>query len=140
MGLHLDRENVYVVLALSAISIISGFLMDFLKGSALITVHDLSFYLPGPALLLGSTFIYLAREKYGGVVARNLEIVGTASAILGISWIAFSRFFAAGFPAWGVTPSFWVTLLGGLITTSFFLAAYGFYLFWKLKEERGGTA
>ncbi|MFB6115844.1 MAG: hypothetical protein ABEK04_06195, partial [Candidatus Nanohalobium sp.] len=102
--------------------------------------HDLSFYLPGPALLLGSVFIYLAREKYGGVVARNLEVVGIASAILGVSWIAFSKFFAAGFPSWGVSAAFWVTLLGGLITTSFFLGAYGFYLFWKLKEERGGSA
>lgn len=139
MSLHLEQRNKYVILALAAISIISGFLMDFLQGSTLIAVHDASFYLPGPALLAGSVFIYLARDKYGGVVARNLEVTGVSLAILGISWIGFSRFFAAGFPSWGVSSSFWVTLLGGLITTSFFLSAYGFYLFWKLEEKRGDS-
>jgi hypothetical protein len=138
MTLHLQRENWYVIAALVVISVISGFLMDFIQGSTLIAVHDASFYLPGPALLIGSVFIYLARDKYGGTVARNLEVIGASLAILGVSWIGFSAFFAAGFPVWGVSSGFWVTLLGGLITTSFFLAAYGFYMFWKLEEERGG--
>lgn len=138
MSLHIERENWHVILALSLISIVSGFLMDFIQGATLIAVHDASFYLPGPALLIGSVFIYLARDKYGGTVARNLEVLGVALAILGVSWIAFSRFFGAGFPAWGVSAAFWVTVLGGLITTSFFLAAYGFYLFWQFEEERGG--
>lgn len=136
----MTQENKYVTLALAAVSIISGFLMDFLQGSALLAVHDASFYLPGPALLLGSVFIYLAKDKYGGVVARNLEVTGVSLAILGVSWIGFSAFFAAGFPSWGVTPAFWVTLLGGLISTSFFLSAYGFYLFWKFEEQRGDSA
>lgn len=142
MKLHLDRENYYVILAFLVISVISGFLMDLFSGQALLTIHDATFYLPGPVLLLGGIFIYLARDKYGGTIARNLEVSGLALGILGVTWVAWAGFFAAGFPAWGVTPAFWTAFLGTLITLMFLVAAYGFYLFYKLGEqvERGESA
>lgn len=135
MSLHLERENYYVITGLLAVSLLSGFLIDLLQRNAVISVHDATFYLPGPALLVGAIFIYLARDNYGGVMARNMEVVGTGLTILGVTWVAFAGFFAAGFPAWGVTPAFWTVLLALLVTTSFLIVAYGFYLFWKLGRE-----
>jgi hypothetical protein len=135
MSLHLKRRDYYAIAAFLIISVISGFLMELVEGEALISLHDATFYIPGPALIIGLTFIHFAREKYGGVIARNLEVVGAGIGLLAVFWVAYAGFFAAGFPAWGVTPAFWTTFLSTAIVTTFLVTGYGFYLFWKLGSE-----
>lgn len=135
MSLHLKKKDYYVAAVFLAISVISGFLMEFLQGETLISVHDATFYLPGPVLLLGLVLVYLGRDRYGGEVGRNLEVVGLGVGLLGAFWMAWANYFAAGFPAWGVTPAFWSTFISLGIVTTFLITAYGFYLFWKLGSE-----
>lgn len=134
MGLHLEKRDRWMILAFLGVSVLSGFAMEFLQGQALITVHDATFYLPGPALMLGAYFIYRARQRLGGQFERNLEVVGISLAVLGIAWVVFAGYFAAGFPPWGVSSAFWATFLGTLIALMFMTAGYGFYLFWKTME------
>lgn len=135
MSLHLEKKDYYIGAVFLTISVISGFLMDYLQGAALISVHDATFYLPGPVLLAGLVLVYLARDRYGGEVGRNLEIIGTGVGLLGLFWIAWAGYFAAGFPAWGVTSAFWSTFISLGIVTTFLITAYGFYLFWKAGSE-----
>lgn len=138
MSLHLRKKDYYVLSAFLVISIISGFFMDFAQGELLVSIHDATFYIPGLALILGLAFIYFARDKYGGVIARNLEIVGAGVGLAGVFWVAYAGLFAAGFPAWGVTPAFWATFLSMSLVTSFLVTSYGFWMFWKLGEEAKG--
>ncbi|MDY6778000.1 MAG: hypothetical protein SVU32_04995, partial [Candidatus Nanohaloarchaea archaeon] len=116
MGLHLKRKDYQVIGLLVALSVLAGFGMNLSTGPTLLAVHDATFYLPGPVLLIGGLFIYLARDKYSGTLARNLEVVGLSMGILGITWVLWSKFFAAGFPSWGVSAAFWTTFLGMIIT------------------------
>jgi len=138
MSLHLERKDYYVVLAALVISVLSGFMMEYFQGSALISIHDATFYLPGPVLLFGLVMVYLGRDRYGGQVGRNLEIIGVGVGSLGVLWLAWANYFAAGFPSWGVTPAFWSTLLSLGILAMFLVTTYGFYLFWKLGTEEVG--
>lgn len=140
MGLHLAKRDWYVTGALFAVAILSGFLLGPLQQGALVSVHDVTFYLPGPVLLLGSIFIYLSRERLGGTVGRNLEVVGTGAVLFSLTWVVYAQFFTAGFPAWGMTPSFWNTALGLMIVSTLFVMSYGFYLFWKLGQGETGGA
>lgn len=135
MGLHLERHDYYAVTGFLVISVVSGFLIDLFQNSAVISLHDITFYVPAVALFAGLGFIYFAREKYGGEIARSLEITGTGVGLLGIFWLLYAGMFASGFPAWGISPAFWAAFLGTGVVTTFMLTAYGFYTFWKLGEE-----
>jgi hypothetical protein len=135
---HLTRKDLYIVTAFLAVSVLSGFAFRLLETQQVVPVHDTTFYIPGIVLLIGTVFIYLAREGIGGVVARNLEVTGTGMTLLGIFWVLFAEYFTAGNPAWlGIAPPFWTVFIMGTVTSSFFLIAYGFYLFWK---SSGGGA
>lgn len=140
MNLHLKSRDYKIVGMLLLVAFISGFPLAYLERTALISIHDISFYLPGPALLVGAVIIYLARNKVGGTVSRNLEVIGSGTTLLAIGWILWAAYFAAGFPVWGISSAFWVMFLGTLIITSFIVIGYGFYLFWKMSHGiEGGS-
>ncbi|MCJ7429398.1 MAG: hypothetical protein MUP66_03320 [Candidatus Nanohaloarchaeota archaeon QJJ-5] len=138
MNLHLKGRDYEIIGLFTLIAFVSGFPLAYLERTALISVHDISFYLPGPALLIGALIIYLARDKVGGTVARNLEVIGSGTGLLAVGWIIWAAYFAAGFPAWGISSAFWVMFLGSLIIMSFVVIGYGFYLFWKLSHGMEG--
>lgn len=129
---HLERQDVFIIGLLLIVSVLSGFWLETLQQQQVLTVHDVTFYLPGIALILGAPFIYLARKGLGGDVARDLEVTGAGLLLLGVFWVIFAQYFTAGNPAWlGLSPSFWTVFIMGAVASSFFLIAYGFYLFWK---------
>lgn len=138
MSLHLKKKDYYALGVFLAVAVLSGFFMDYATGELLISIHDATFYIPGLTLIGGLVFIYFARDKYGGAIARNLEIVGAGVGLAGAFWILYAGLFAAGFPAWGVSPAFWGTFLSMALVTSFLVTAYGFWRFWKTGEEAAG--
>lgn len=138
MSLNITSKDKKVIGVLVVLAIIAGFPLAYLEGTALISVHDISFYLPGPALLIGAVVIYMARNRVGGTMARNLEIVGSGTTLLALAWIVWAAYFAAGFPAWGISSAFWVMFLGMTIIMSFVVIGYGFYQFWKVSRGMEG--
>lgn len=82
-------------------------------------------------------YVYRARERWGGQIARNLELIGVGLAIHLVLWAPHIRWHilteqAGSAPRWfGMLPSFWYVAWHGLSLFGFAIVTYGFYRFWR---------
>lgn len=90
-------------------------------------------------IIPGLAFIWLARDQWGGQVARYLELIGAGFAVHLVVWVPHIRWHVLAEadpnhvpPAWlGFDPSFWYVFFHGISLFAFALITYGFYLFWQ---------
>lgn len=88
-------------------------------------------------IVLGVVFIWLARDQWGGNVARYLELIGTGLVLHLILWIPHVRWHlmseeSTAAAMWlGLDLSFWYVFFHALSLLAFTLITYGFYLFWR---------
>lgn len=121
------------------VSIVAGFLVAVVPEKA--PLIDLATnVVPSFVMLVGLVFIFLGRRHYGGQLARPLEVVGVATAILMTSWIPHFVWHVMGMaPLLSLTPGFWLTFFHVLTAGAFFLYLYGFYLFARAGRPEVGA-
>jgi hypothetical protein len=85
------------------------------------------------AVLVGALFAYLARDFYGGTVARGLHIIGIGFLIYGIIWWPHKiGWHGGGEAAWlGIIEPAWQTFFHLLTVITLGIVAYGFYWIWR---------
>lgn len=140
MGINLERVDYGVITGAIAFAVVLGVVT--LSLNLTMAFETNLRWVTGAVILVGLGFIYLGRELWGGIVARNLEIIGAGMAIMMIEWIPHIGWHIQGarqaaqggspMPAWLGIPGFWwFGFFHGLVMASFIVITYGFYRFWK---------
>lgn len=131
MNVYLEKQDYAIALGGVVLAIVSGFLVALIPQKA--PIIDLATnYVPSLVMLVGLIFIVLGRRHFGGQLARCLEVVGVATAVLMISWIPHFIWHVLGMTSLlGISPGFWLTFFHVLTASAFVLYMYGFYLLSK---------
>jgi hypothetical protein len=90
-------------------------------------------------VVAGLIAIYKGREGYGGLVARNLEIIGIGLGLFIVTYIPHVLWHIFGLmnqnplgPSWvGLTKAWWAGFFHIGAISFFLISSYGFYLFWS---------
>lgn len=140
----LHKNDKYLIGVGLLLSIIGGVMgqLDMVSIEQELMLSYVAFLPIIPALI----FIWLARDLWGGHVARYLELIGIGLGIHLVLWVPHIRWHILAEhspdltpPAWlGFDAPFWYVFYHGFSLLAFALMTYGFYLFWK--EGAGGSA
>jgi hypothetical protein len=138
-GFHLKPVDYLIIAATLLIS----FLGAYFAGIGLISSSMVSFlteWIPKATIIMiiiGIGFSYLARDLWGGQIARRLEVIGTGFLIYALIWWPHKEMWhSAGEPAWlAISPGAWQTGFHLMTVTAFGVVSYGFYLFSNIGGE-----
>lgn len=140
MSLNMEKRDYKVILAALVIPLIAAYaLMGVQSMEELVTILVALTGASGLAVVLAVVAIYKGRGKYGGVVAKNLEIIGFGLAIFIATYIPHVFWHIFGLmennplgPGWlGLSEPWWVGFFHVGAIMFFLISSYGFYLFWK---------
>ncbi|TYL37205.1 hypothetical protein CV102_17970 [Natronococcus pandeyae] len=128
---HLERRDYYIATGGILVSVGAGIIVASVPDKA--PLIDLATnVIPTLVMLLGLVFIFLGRRHYAGQIARALEVVGVATAILMLSWIPQFIWYVTGMPPLlSMDPAFWLGFFHVLTAGAFLVYFHGFYLFYR---------
>lgn len=127
----LEKRDYYLVAGGILASPAAGFVVASVPQRAR-AIDLITNFVPSLVMLVGLVFIFLGRRHYAGQIARSLELVGVATAILMVSWIPHFVWHVMGMdPMLSVSPGFWLAFFHVLTAGAFFIYLYGFYLFYR---------
>lgn len=131
MNIYLRKFDYYLGIGGLVFALIAGLLVALIPQKA--PIIDLATnYVPSLVMLVGLVFIYLGRKHLGGQLARCLEVVGIATAILMIMWIPHFVWHVLGMAdIWGFSAGFWLAFFHISTGAAFVLYMYGFFLFYQ---------
>lgn len=140
MSLNMERRDYGVILASLIVPVIAAVaLMGIQSMEQIIMALVVLTGASAVAVILALVAIYKGRSKYGGLTAKNLEIIGFGLAIFIVTYIPHIFWHIFGLmnqnplgPGWlGFTESWWVGFFHVGAIMFFLISSYGFYLFWK---------
>lgn len=135
-GFHLKPVDYFAVLGALSISFIGGYLANIgvISGSNVSIAANWIPKLTIIVILVGIFFSHLAKDLWGGQIARRLEVIASGFLIYAMIWWPHKVIWhTAGEPGWlGIAPGAWQTGFHLMTVAAFGVVSYGFYLFSKL--------
>ncbi|MFB6158945.1 MAG: hypothetical protein ABEJ95_04800 [Candidatus Nanohalobium sp.] len=140
MSLNMKRNDYIAIAATLLVPLVAAIgLMGMSGNQALVMLTMGTTILAGIGVIAALVAIYKGREGYGGLVARNLEIIGIGLALFIVTYIPHVLWHIFGLmnrnplgPGWiGLTKAWWAGFFHIGAIAFFLISSYGFYLFWS---------
>lgn len=143
MGLHMEKQDYGVIGLALLIPLAAGWYFRTAGQGELINLILYTAYAAGIGLVVGLLAVYKGRSRYGGKIGQALEVVSIGLTLFMVSYIPHVKWHIAGLPDSPIGPGWyqftaewWTGFFHFGAIMFFFIASYGFYIFWDISRSQ----